>query len=267
MEPYNEKPNKPVSGLLAQKYLKDYQSSVSELPDTFKFELLSHLLDCLDLVKNYLLHESEENWKLYADKERELSKKHLDQLKVYKQKNFLLYYGDSRVLVEKEIYSTEEWNSLNPERQVLSREELFLFIELSKNMLNNYRDFELLRQHKEDIEPENQKQGLHSNDENYIIPRRSKIKREAKDKLTCLSQEQTVLLLYYLQQERVFLKDEYLSDLEAARAFEILTGYSNNALRQNLGKYNLWLNPPNLIELDNLLTRLKAVINLELKRK
>jgi hypothetical protein len=38
------------------------------------------------------------------------------------------------------------------------------------------------------------------------LPARCRIRREAGDKLTALSQEQTALLIYYLQKERVFLK-------------------------------------------------------------
>lgn len=97
--------------------------------------------------------------------------------------------------------------------------------------------------------------------------KKTKIKREANDKLTCLNQEQTVLLMYYLQQERVLLKDEYLSDKEAGIAFEALTGYSQNTLRQNLSKFHLYQNKPNLKEIDNLLTRLKIAIDKDLKQK
>jgi hypothetical protein len=73
--------------------------------------------------------------------------------------------------------------------------------------------------------------------------------------------------MYYLQQERVLLKDEYLSDLDAGKAFEILTGYSQHTLRQNLSKFNVYQNKTNLKEIDNLLTRLKIAIDKALKAK
>jgi hypothetical protein len=94
-----------------------------------------------------------------------------------------------------------------------------------------------------------------------------RLKRDAHDKLTSLSQEQTVLLMYYLQQERVILRDEFLSDLDAGKAFEILTGYSQHTLRQNLSKYSLFLTKENLREIDHLLTRMKIAIDKDLKRK
>ena len=100
-----------------------------------------------------------------------------------------------------------------------------------------------------------------SNEKRY----KGRPKREAQDKLTCLNQEQTVLLIYYLQKEKALFRDEYLSDLDAGRAFEILTGYSQHTLRQNLGKYHLYQNKANLKELDDLLTRLKIALGKDLK--
>lgn len=115
---------------------------------------------------------------------------------------------------------------------------------------------------------EKQQQDLKGTTENLSAKtKKGKVKREAQDKLTCLSQEQTVLLMYYLQQERVLLKDEYLTDMDAGKAFEILTGYSQHSLRQNLSKFNLYQNKTNLKEIDNLLTRLKIAIDKDLKGK
>lgn len=99
------------------------------------------------------------------------------------------------------------------------------------------------------------------------FPKKGRIKREAMDKLTSLNQEQTVLLAHYLQQQRVFLKDEYLTSMDMGKAFELLTGYSPHTLRQNLGKFYQFQNKENLKELDNLLTRLKIAIDKDLKQK
>jgi hypothetical protein len=61
-------------------------------------------------------------------------------------------------------------------------------------------------------------------------------KRERDDKITCLNQEQTALLIYCLRQTKIILKDEFLNNKEAGRAFSILTGYSADTIRQNLNK-------------------------------
>jgi hypothetical protein len=94
---------------------------------------------------------------------------------------------------------------------------------------------------------------------------KGKLKRDASDNLTCLNQEQTALLIYFLQKQRVFLKDEYLTATEAGKAFEILTGYSQNTLRMNLSKYLLLQNKENLTALDTVLTQLKTSVKEALK--
>lgn len=71
----------------------------------------------------------------------------------------------------------------------------------------------------------------------------------------------------FLQQERIFLKDEYLNKKDAGIAFEILTGYSQNTIRQNLSNAKDYQNKTNLKEIDNLLTRLKIAIDKALKEK
>lgn len=114
-------------------------------------------------------------------------------------------------------------------------------------------------------EKEQQEQLQGTDNKILVKTKKGKVKREAQDKLTCLSQEQTVLLMYYLQQERVLLKDEYLTDMDAGKAFEILTGYSQHTLRQNLSKFNLYQSKINLKEIDHLLTRLKIAIDKALK--
>jgi hypothetical protein len=98
-----------------------------------------------------------------------------------------------------------------------------------------------------------------------IKAKKGKVKRAAQDNLTCLSQEQTVLLMHYLQQERVLLKDEYLLKLDAGLAFEILTGYSQHTLRQNLSNPDTYKTKENLRLIDHLLTRMKIVIGKDLK--
>jgi len=97
--------------------------------------------------------------------------------------------------------------------------------------------------------------------------RKNKAAREAEDKKTCLNQEQTVLLMHYLQQARVFLKDEDLQKIEFGQAFETLTGYSQNTLRQKLAKVSSFHNKENIKEIGNLLTRLQIAIDKDLKQK
>jgi len=99
--------------------------------------------------------------------------------------------------------------------------------------------------------------------------RKNKVKRIAQDKKTCLNQQQTVLFMHYLQQAKVFLKDEDLQKLEFGKAFSLLTGYSENTLRQDLKDEDIEASKDkiNLKEIGNLLTRLQIAIDKDLKAK
>lgn len=64
---------------------------------------------------------------------------------------------------------------------------------------------------------------------------KGRLVREPGDRLTSLTLNQTALLIQLLQQNNVILKGEYLTYSHAGKAFGILTGYSANSLRQQLG--------------------------------
>lgn len=252
-----------VAPRLATQYQKDYEESIAEFPADKKIEFIEHLLECLDIIETYTSNPTKENWKIYAAKENAFLKKHGKRLKVYRQKRMYLYYGSSAVLAEKKIYTTEEFNSLSGEEQILSPEEFESFIFLCRNLLHFDKESLMVEQIPEDEREEN-------NAKDYLAGGKklhTSIKRKSHDKFTCLSQEQTVLLMYYLQEERVLLKDEYLSDLDAGIAFETLTGYSQNTLRQNLSHYHLYKNRTNLKVIENLLNRLKVAVGNDLKEK
>ncbi|HYG53352.1 MAG TPA: hypothetical protein VD905_20785 [Flavobacteriales bacterium] len=74
-------------------------------------------------------------------------------------------------------------------------------------------------------------------EETQKAARKGKIKRERDDNKIALTQEETAVLIYFLQKERVFLNDEYLNNTDAGEAFSILTGYSAETLRQKLGQF------------------------------
>ncbi|MHB8260345.1 MAG: hypothetical protein ACYDCN_05695 [Bacteroidia bacterium] len=116
---------------------------------------------------------------------------------------------------------------------------------------------------------EKQQSALKGTSEKQVGKEKNKVTRAAEDKKTCLSLEQTVLLIHYLQQERVFLNDEYLNDTEMGTAFEILTGYSPNTIRINLGDSHLQKNKTkiNLTKVDKILSRLQIAVGNDLKGK
>lgn len=94
-----------------------------------------------------------------------------------------------------------------------------------------------------------------------------RINRRADDNVTSLNREQTILLIQYMKESGVFLKDEYLTDADAGKAFELLTGYSQHTLRQDLGKYYQFQSKENLKKLHQVLTVLAGQIDKQLKAK
>jgi hypothetical protein len=96
------------------------------------------------------------------------------------------------------------------------------------------------------------------------VSRKSIVRRKSEDRITCLSQAQTVLLFTFLQHEKVFFGSGHLTDANAGKAFEILTGYSHNTLRQDFSKYRQLLTKDNLTVLKRLTMKLMDLIGLEL---
>jgi hypothetical protein len=94
-------------------------------------------------------------------------------------------------------------------------------------------------------------------------------KRTGDDKLTALNQEQTVLLIHYLQKAKVFYQGEFLTNKQAGQAFHILTGYSADTIRQKLANHELDTvnSKKNLTDLANLCDSIKKLISNELNGK
>jgi hypothetical protein len=253
-----------VSSLLARKYMKDYETSLAEFPDNKKVEFLEHLLECLDIIEVYVTNPSTENWKAYANKENTFLKKHGKRLKMYNQNRMYLYYTNDLVLIEKDIYTTDEWNALDGDMQALRPEEFEDFIDLCRRSLYLERHYLLLQQIPEDEREENLA-GKNPNFTQEKTDKRRKITRDANDKMTCLSQEQTSLLVYFLQQEKVFLRGNYLYAKEIGSALEILTGYSENTIRTSIGDVSKIHSIVNLKEIDKLFGRMKTTVEQTIK--
>lgn len=117
------------------------------------------------------------------------------------------------------------------------------------------------------LQTESKEEGLEGSEKTTAT--KGKLKREVQDNLTYLNQEQTALLIHYLQQGKIILKDEYLTNKQAGNAFSILTGYSADTLRQALGKTERERisHKKNLTELHTALNRIIILIERDLKGK
>lgn len=58
--------------------------------------------------------------------------------------------------------------------------------------------------------------------------------RRKNDELTYLSRERTALLIDILREVNVFLKEDFQSNVNVAKAIQVLTGYTHNKLRTDL---------------------------------
>lgn len=98
---------------------------------------------------------------------------------------------------------------------------------------------------------------------------KGRIPREAGDHLTTLNLHQTALLIQFMQHAGIILKGDYLTYLQAGKAFNILTGFSSNSLRQQLGtkgeiegaKYEDYK------ELHQILTSLSQLVETKIRKK
>ncbi len=216
---------------LSQKFNTDFFQCVSAFPQSHKLEFIEHLLDCFDLIDVYLNDPTKSNYEPYKLKEDAFLKIHKGTLKPYVQLKMYLYFGSEIVLLEKDIITKEDYNSILPEQQSLSYSQWQTFFNLCRNLLYFEKRTCLLNQLPDySISAEESTQGQ------PFKRGRSAIRRDASDNWTVLNVEETVVLIHYLQKANVFLKEEYLSDKDAALAFEILTGYSRNTIRVKLGQ-------------------------------
>jgi hypothetical protein len=92
---------------------------------------------------------------------------------------------------------------------------------------------------------------------------KGRMKRTADDGITFLNLEQTALLVHFMQEARMLLKDEYLNNKQAGQAMSMLTGYSSDTLRLEIGSPKK--NRKNLTDLYNALIKLSHLIERQIK--
>lgn len=93
--------------------------------------------------------------------------------------------------------------------------------------------------------------------------------RESGDKKTTLNLAQTALLIKFMQQVGIILPEDELNYKQAGRAFEILTGYSMDTIRQNLGTKGelAGAKHEDYKELHEIITRLASLIETNVRKK
>jgi hypothetical protein len=95
----------------------------------------------------------------------------------------------------------------------------------------------------------------------------SNTKRTIDDKKTVLNLQQTVLLVRLLQEGRMLLDDTHFNKTQAGQALNILSGYSADSLRMELGNTKTKADKKDLEKLHASITKLLSLINRKIEGK
>ena len=253
------------AGEMAIQFKKDLEDSANDFPQDKRVELYEHLLQCFELGAASISEEGETIWNKYLDLEASFLKKQGSRLKKYITKNFAIYYGDDSAILKKNLVSQEEWEKLPPKKKTMPLKQLLLSMEICKGILRSR-----IANHWLNESPEDEKKG--KSDSTHPLAdsalkaslKTEEKRRKAKDRATKLSEEQTVLLIHCLKEMGLILTDENLSNKDAGLAFGILSGYSHETIRQDLGRIENLQNYENLNVLISHILRLKNYLEVNL---
>lgn len=179
-------PRRMLVSALLDAYSKDVGHVVSDFPAEYRVELLDHMIACLDILTEYSKTPEKHIWKKYTDLEEAFLKKHKSRLQLYRIKQFMLYYWPESAIMETNIFSAAQFNSMSGEEQVLSSKEMEQFFNHARNLLFKERDMVLLNE-----EPE----------EEFLTKKQGDSEKETtelngKDPAVSLSAQ--MLMIYYL---------------------------------------------------------------------
>ncbi|MBI4945268.1 MAG: hypothetical protein HY840_02570 [Bacteroidetes bacterium] len=238
-----------------QNFSKDYEKSLEGfLPDE-QIHLTDTLLAILECYKQNPI-----DYKQAQKIQGELLKEYRKRLNNYNKMAPSEYFGEESMKHLDLQYDLDVENKGEAEN-FFTEYERKNFLTRAEILLRNHKRMLYLQ-----TEPktESNEDGVGSS-----VKTKGKTKRGAEDNVTALNQEQTALLIHFLQQTKIIFKDEDLNNKEAGQAFSLLTGYSADTLRQTLSKTEIEriATKKNLTELHNVLTRLGILIDNKIRGK
>jgi hypothetical protein len=234
-------------------FSKAFEKSTAEFTWQEKADFLELLIQYVQILQK----NEDEAADFYSEK---MMKPLKSKLIAAEKARLFTHFSKDFAYAELDIISTELFNSLDPSEQGMTDQEYEWFLNDATRVLKTQQYMHFVYAH--DKEESNEQESLEG------APNvKGRIQRSSGDNLTKLNQEQTALLIDYLKEGRLILKDEYLNSKKAGMAFSILTGYSPDALRIKLGKKEISKikTKENLKELDNVLTALKILIDKDIK--
>jgi hypothetical protein len=144
-------PRNHVAPLLVQKFQHDYEAIMEHYTLLQQLEITEHLLSIVQLARQEDVH-SDQFWHQYKAKDLALLKRYGKTLKPYVSKSFHAYFHYDTVLAQKEIYSSEVFNSFPGAEQALSADEISQFLQLCQNVLDWAIHFLYLQKEPEGLE-------------------------------------------------------------------------------------------------------------------
>lgn len=236
-----------------QKFVQDYEKSLEGFSSEERVLITDNLLAIIKCFR-----KDKPDYDRAQELNEELHKKFKKRLTNYSNISPSEYFSE-----ESQKHLDLQFDLKLPEageqKNFFNKEEQDNFLNKAENLLKNRKRNLYLQMEGADDENTGGLQGK----------TKGKTKRERDDNVTKLNQEQTALLIYYLQSAKIILRDEYLNNKEAGQAFSILTGYSADSLRQNLNKSELQRisSKKNIDAVANALTTIQLLIDRELKSK
>lgn len=216
-EPTIPTPRHTVVPLLVQRFARDFREAIKdyELPE--QLELTEHLLFAVDLMLLQAHTNNEDIYSYYLELEDELLQKYRKAFKPYVVKQFFKYFWFDEVLVEKAIYSSEDFNRLPLDQQRLSLEEVTDFVNRCSELLYYARYMILLQ-----MEPDTPQKPSQPPLPETAVP--------DKD----ITKARQLLAIYYLLKAGFDIEHRQSHDVsEVARFIHLLTGTKFTTLQNS----------------------------------
>ncbi len=138
-------PRNEAVAMLIHKFTKDYNEIIQEFQPEQQIELCQHLLSVFELMEKYTSTNDLQFHEEFVLREEALLKRFGKTLLPYSNKQFHTYFAFEFVLVDKDLYTLEEYKQLPDQQQTLSTEEISYFFRQGKAVLFNARKYIYLR--------------------------------------------------------------------------------------------------------------------------
>ncbi len=119
---------KQVVHKLTARFSKEYQETMVQYPTDILAELTEHLKGLLEQLVEYVDRDMDSSvYTAVNEGEKSLLKKYGNRLAAYWKKKFTGYFDFGHVLVEKEVFTVDQYNSLEEGEQSLQPAEALAF--------------------------------------------------------------------------------------------------------------------------------------------